>query len=353
MAAWLDILSDTTGSYLVDTGRFEEIVQGMSHPNSQYTSLVYFAGNGNRIKALQALFPHNNVTRKGPAGLIRAHLSTATAHTEHPVIFAESNPFSQAGVGDSCLLRWSGDRHRRYPLGLGGSQPLADLQQEVIRYKILPWTQVLCFFVETVSEIRNVQKLLDAPIGTLSIGASHIQGIMHVVIVLSGNTQPEVHDDDGFELPNAWLRQHRITVLDIRDRSELSPSVAFDPLRSLVLEQIQEVRSLQKEKCLSFSAVHLNALWGRGLQVRMGSSNPANLDCLLVAREGYKRKTAMISCFIELKTQFANSACPEDELYNFIASALLLDAYPPEMHRKLSLPIAYSVTPYNLCMVRH
>lgn len=78
--------------------------------------------------------------------------------------------------------------------------------------------------------------------------------------MLSGNTQPEVHDDNGFELPNIWLRQHRITVLDICDQLELSLSIAFDLLRSLVLEQIQEVRLLQKEKCLLFLAVHLNAL---------------------------------------------------------------------------------------------
>ena len=335
MAAWLDILSDTTGRSLVDTGRFEEIVQGMSHPNSQYPSLVYFAGNGNRVKALQALFPRNNVTRKGPAGLIRVHLSTATAHTEHPIIFAESNPFSQAGVGDTCLLRWSGDRHRRYPLSLGESQPLADLQQEVIRQKILPWTQVLCFFVDTISEMQHVQQLLDAPIGTLSIGASHIRSMMRVVIVLSGDSQLEAHGaDDGFELPNAWLGQHMLTILDLRDRSKLSPSVAYDPLRSLILDQIQQIRSLQKENCLSFSAVHLNALWGRGLQLRMGSSNPASLDCLLVAREGFKRKAAMASCFVELQSQFASSACPENEVYSFIASALLMDAYPPEMHRE-------------------
>lgn len=140
MAAWLDLLSDVTGRSLVDTGRFGDIIQGMSHPNSQYPSFIYFAGNGNRIKALQALFPHNNVTRKGPTGLIRIHLSTTTAHTEHPIIFAESNPFSQAGVGDTCLIRWSGDKHRRYSISLGESQPLADLQQDVIRQKILPWT---------------------------------------------------------------------------------------------------------------------------------------------------------------------------------------------------------------------
>ena len=35
MAAWLDLVSDTTGWSLVDTGRMDEIVQGMSHPTTQ------------------------------------------------------------------------------------------------------------------------------------------------------------------------------------------------------------------------------------------------------------------------------------------------------------------------------
>ena len=78
MAAWLDLVSDATGWSLVDTGRLEEVVQDMNHPESQFPSFIYFAGNGNRIKALRALFPRNNVTRKGPAGLVRLHLSTTT-----------------------------------------------------------------------------------------------------------------------------------------------------------------------------------------------------------------------------------------------------------------------------------
>jgi hypothetical protein len=34
--------------------------------------------------------PYNNITRKGPAGLVRLHVSTKTAHTQNPILFAES-----------------------------------------------------------------------------------------------------------------------------------------------------------------------------------------------------------------------------------------------------------------------
>lgn len=91
MAAWLDLVSENEVWNLVDTNRLGELVQELPYPKFQYPSLLYFTGNSNRMKALRALFPYNNITRKGPAGLIRLHLSTKTAHTQSPILFAESS----------------------------------------------------------------------------------------------------------------------------------------------------------------------------------------------------------------------------------------------------------------------
>ncbi|KAJ5642768.1 hypothetical protein N7490_006768 [Penicillium lividum] len=62
MAAWLDLVNEDGAWTLVDTGRLEELVQGMPCPKRQCPCLVYFAGGLNRLKALRALNPHNNVT---------------------------------------------------------------------------------------------------------------------------------------------------------------------------------------------------------------------------------------------------------------------------------------------------
>ena len=158
---------------------------------------------------------------------------------------------------------------------------------------------------------------------------------MRVIIILSGNFQLKMHDtDEDFDTPEVYMGRYKVTILDLRDRSELSPTVVFEPLRSLILDEIQEIRKIQKEKCLLISAVYLNTLWDRTLQLQMKGPNPTNLDCLLVARGAYIRNKAMVNCFVELQKQVANSACHESELDKFIASALLLDAYPPGMHRK-------------------
>ena len=186
MAAWLDLVSDAEGWSLVDTGRFEELLQGMSHPKEQYPSLIYFAGNGARINALRALFPHNNVTRKGPSGLARLHISTSTAHTENPTIFVEGNPFTQNGLGDTKWLRGSTEKHRRFPMSsVDGTRPLATVQQNMIKRFILPWTHILCLFVNSASEIKQAQDLLQSPSRKLTVGNQPLPELMRVVIVAS------------------------------------------------------------------------------------------------------------------------------------------------------------------------
>jgi hypothetical protein len=114
MAAWLDLAPDTTGWSLVDTGQMDEIMQGMAHPATQYLLLVSFLGNDNHMAALRSLFPHNNIRRRGSAGLIHLHLCTTTSHTEYPILIREASLQNLPAVG-KWLVFPSMDGLRRYP----------------------------------------------------------------------------------------------------------------------------------------------------------------------------------------------------------------------------------------------
>jgi hypothetical protein len=91
-------------------------VQELPYPKSQYISLLYFAGNSNRRKALRVLFPYNNITRKGPAGLIRLYLSTKTAYTQNPILFTKSGLCLEQSLGDSKWLKYSTTKHQTFSL---------------------------------------------------------------------------------------------------------------------------------------------------------------------------------------------------------------------------------------------
>ncbi|KAJ5082778.1 hypothetical protein N7532_011821 [Penicillium argentinense] len=336
MATWLDLVSDGEGWSLIDTGRLHEVVQGMTHPKSQYPLLLYFAGNSSRLRALRALFPRNNVTRKGPAGLARLHLSTVTSKKEQPVIFAETDIFTQNGLGDTVLPRYPFTGLRRFQIPVPEkSASIAEVKWQIIGRNILPWTRVFCLFVNSTSEMETAQSLLQAPRRRLTVGNQPLPESMHVIIVLT-------EDDDGhnskpndccLKMAEGSLQPNQ-TILDLRRRSGLSELVVFEPLRRLIMDQLYEMHTIEQTgHNVLFSAMHLNALWSAGLQLQEYWPKQRDFDCLRIARESFPEDIALSKCLVELKKKIESSPCPDSELYKFVASALLMDAYPPGMHR--------------------
>lgn len=337
MASWLDLISEAQGWTLVDTGRLEKLVEGMSHPHSQYPSLVLFAGNASRIKALQALFPHNNVTRRGPAGFTRLHLSTETAESEHPVLFAEGSLLRDSGLGGSSLCRWPTEKLRRYPIFHGRTSSITDIKQHVISKLLLPWTQVLCFFVNVAAEIQKVYQVLDVPRCKVKFGSQFVPNFLRVVIVITSNDERGSHDT-ALHQSIQRLKEDlklQIIVVDLRDRHLLSPKAAFEPLRLEVLSQIQISRREQIEHGFAFSAQHLCTLWNRTLEQIKTRLESLTIDCLAIARENHKLNLVTRNHIEVFLNEAANSGCEVNDTYPFIASTFLLNAYPPSMHRML------------------
>lgn len=338
MAAWLDLVSDSVGWSLVDTGRMDEIVQGMSHPTTQYPSILCFIGNKNRVQAIRSLFPHNNTTRRGPAGLARLHLSTTTANTEHPVIFAESSLCDPSALGECCNNPLSADRHRRYPVRGSKAESPLDLKRHVIRQLLFPWTHVVCLFVDNMAELKMARTLLEGSHTTMTAGYHATPPtMMRVVMVL---TNPTAACETGLEhellsesdLTDEYLPP--ITILDLRDRHELSPTAAFDPLRRMLVGELHNSRAQRIQHGLLFSAFHLNFLWNRTLQQCLLASSVARIDCLQIARERLPVKASFKDCLVEFLEHSSKAGCSADEIHSFVASAILMDAYPPGMHRE-------------------
>ena len=136
MASWLDIIPSPSGWTLVDTGRMDKLLQSMSHPKTQFPAFLYFAGNDNRIKALQALFPYNNITRRGPAAFSRLHISTETANSPHPILFAESRIGTSNDSGSSASYWQLNSSVERYPFSSTCSK--ANVRHQMLSEMILP-----------------------------------------------------------------------------------------------------------------------------------------------------------------------------------------------------------------------
>ncbi|KAJ5938376.1 hypothetical protein N7466_001510 [Penicillium verhagenii] len=351
MAAWLDLVNEDGAWTLVDTSRLEELVQGMPSPKRQSPSLVYFAGSSNRLKALRALIPHNNVTRKGPAGWIRLHLCGRSGHTETPVLFAESSLLSEKSQGDS---RWSthhaSHRHRRYAIPDAESvcSP-AKLHQEVKAQLILPWTQILCLFIDSKSDLQSARNLLQQPRRQLAIGGQPVSTSMRIVIVLTKQDDSHPTSARQFADFEAFAETGETVVLDLRPRCGLSETVAFEPLRTLIVEQLSAIRDQQESTCRRISASHLAAFWKSYIQSYKRSLNAPRFDLLIEARRGYPDDKSMGRFLREGAHTVMYSGCAEDEMHVFVASAFLMHAYPPGMHG-FSPPIVFAALYEKHCV---
>ena len=308
----------------------------MSHAATQYPSLVYFLGNSNRVPALRSLFPQNNITRRGPAGLARLHLSTTTASTEHPIWFAESG-FHDSTAGHVEARRASVDPHQHYPLPsimAGGS--VTDLKYHVWRRALFPWASVLCLFVDGSAELQAAHDLLDRSPTEIHAGRHPTSSTgMRVIMVLT-DPNAEYHTDPwegasaGF--PDSHTLGPAVSILDLRNRRDLSPRPAFEPLRRTLLDQIQITRDQRMKQGLPFSAWHLNHLWKWTLGGGQLLAPKARIDCLQIAREKLPVDPSLGHRLAEFLAHASRAGCPPHDIHISIASALLMDAYPPGMH---------------------
>jgi hypothetical protein len=336
MAAWLDLVPEATGWSLVDTGRLERLVEGLGHPETQYPSLIWFAGNGNRIKALQALFPHNNITRRGPTGLAQLHISTETANTENPVLFAETDLFNGYGERKPNISDWSMERFQRYHIPQKGSRSTADTRRHVITNVLFAFTQVLCFFVDAPAEMQDVLDMLEGPHHKITIGSRSAPVFTRGIIVLTCSEKPEEHNTMGEKLRHfSNTDTHlQVSILDLRDRHILSLKAAFEPLQRVVLDQLQITRTELIEQGLSFSSPQLCTLWNRTIELKIGSPGNLALNCLQVARESHKMNLVSAEHLVHFLSHAKDLGCTAEDTHVFVASALVMNAYPPRMHCK-------------------
>jgi hypothetical protein len=115
----------------------------------------------------------------------------------------------------------------------------------------------------------------------------------------------------------------------------MSELVIFEPLRRLIMDQLYERDSIEQTgQNANFSATHLYTLWNADLQLQENWQKEVDLDCLQIARGNFPENSGLSNCLVEFKKIMDRSGCPDSETHRFIASALLMNAYPPEMHSK-------------------
>jgi len=328
MATWLDVVSDGNEWSLVDTGCMARIVREMRHPTHQYPSLLFCLGRTVKVQALRSLFRHNNITRRDGPGMARLHLSATTARTQHPVWVIDGELHAQPRPATTPWPRraLSGDGHRSYQ----------ETQHRCFARILLPLVDVVCLFVDDLGGRDAVAALLHRWVCDSAHGTATYDGRPQLVVVDSGPDAAEWQSSLADLTSSAPYRQcfaDAPRVVSLRGRDSLSPCARFEPLRTTIVDQLQSVRRVREQRHLLLSAVHISAL--ADAAARAITTRPAVIfDLIRAAREGNEVDDTLGHHLTTVLRLAVPAGWSDADLASFVASALLLDGYPPGMHRE-------------------
>ena len=329
-------LSGRDNLYVHHTYRARNITQEMTHPETQYPSLIFFIGSDYKDSALREIFPNNNVRRGHRNGIVNLRLDSATISSDLPLLFADGDPKSpipgQFGTTPcheqmTVPLHWKSDKHC--------------ITYDLYARLAGPFTDVVCIFADDFDGLDGVASFLIHWVKMGSPSTLHLAVRPRVVIV----TREEVAAT--YDVLQMESLRHRLDEESSGRREEVfssisvlqlagdhvSPLARHRRLREVLMVEVDEVRKNRIHHRAFFSAIHFEAFFRRAFH-HVASSVTEPFDFVASTRENNEIRDEYvdhIKNFIGLAKEYFVSY--QDQT-SFLASSILMDAYPPGMHSK-------------------
>jgi hypothetical protein len=302
--------------------------------------MLTLIGNVEKSHAMQTLFGARTTQRsksRQKSCEIYLHLSPASISDEQPLMLVEWD------VRKACD-KWNGAKRNRC---YAASQSTA-LSQSLARERaadsfqvqlLSPFTDVFCFFADDLGDFRQVARRLarwleqgrssTLPVATLpsvvittskfaptaAVEAEARKAFLHMLAEESSN--------DPFQQLSA------IDVLAVRSKRKSSAKARFRRLKEHLKQRSQLVQKNRKTSHVSFSATHLGAFFYRA-SMHLASSTNTPFDFVTASRTFNTVAPDMHEHFSNFLKQVSSMQQLTDFVAPMIASALLLDSYPPD-----------------------
>jgi len=335
--AWLQT-ANTKELQFRDGRRMKQVVQEMPNPVAQYPSLIFFIGQKAKNIALRELFPYNNIKRGHRDGFANLRIDNATIQSDQPIWFADSDPLLRSTPTSAAATC---HESKTYPVRWKPSPEYSMF--DIVHARLLfLFTDVICIFADDFDGLEQIAERL---VAWAAIGsASNLPGLTRprVIVITSADSSSSTHNILETEDFHFNLRQHSdqtilnsfssITLFYLPG-DHLSPLAQHRGLRENILKQAEEMRDIRSSSQNLFSAVHLHHLYEKA--ILHTTETITQQFSFLLAAQGVN--TPLIDwkdhllTFMELG---ARIKLPYDALASHIASSLLMNAYPPGMHRK-------------------
>jgi len=305
----------------------------------QRPSLLLFVGRKTKDVALRELFSWNNLKRSQRNGVATLTAETLSIQSDFPILFAESDPVIESipQVTTSALCHETSP----YPANwaLSGSQNIYDIVHARL---FCLFIDVLCIFADDFRDFEEVVSRLQAW-AALGRATKQVDSARPKVIIVKQGTGPG--PSSTYDLLQSESLHHDLSQLECREffssitviylaDEQISTLARHRRLKELIQRQTEEIRHLKQSVGCSYSALHLSCFFTDAVK-HTARTITEPFDFLLSSRRTNPVSVNFpvhLSEFLRLSTQRGLSHRMRT---TFIASTILLDAYPPGMHCEL------------------
>ena len=338
-AALLRVANGASGSTFRYGGRYQRIIQDMTNPEEQLPRLMLFVGKRNKDRALRDMFPHNNLRRQPVSeNAINLRADNDTLRSAHPLLFFECDPLARSTICEESQRAFC-HQDEEIPI-LWAANIKHNFLDVIVARLLCLFTDVICIFADDIGGIESVKGLLLkwAAVGSAATSALHVRP--RVVIAMSKQKEQakpsnpldidafrcDVLQDIGLDLSQTFAS---ICTVEISDNQKL---------REELVKQADITQKTRSASSNLLSAIHQEALFCRAIY-HTARTVQESFDHVQSARAG-NELTADFSQHLEnALTLFQVRRVPDEIATAYIASTILMDAYPPGAAGKWSSPL--------------
>lgn len=334
---WLR-LSGSEDITLHDEGRLGRLLKEFSNPEIQRPSLLFFLGHKAKITALRELFPYNNIKRGRQDGIANLRLDHSTSCSDYPILFADSSSASRP-----VPQRMNNLCHEVRSYSITSEDNTISLIDFLHGRLLCLFSDVICIFAEDFASLESVVERLKtwARAGYPSDLSSRARP--RVVIVVEGDDASPTYNllqaqDLRFNLHQQELISFFSSISVLRlAHNQISPLARYRRLKESLLRHADEMRQLHQTARSLFSAVHLHRFFED--MVKQVAEGPRTYRNFLQISRRNNQVSVDYHTHLENFVRTCGGVLDHESVLTIIATSMLMDAYPPRMHGKISFPI--------------
>lgn len=337
-------LSGRGGIHLHHCNRALTVIQEMTSPDTQHPSMIFFVGKRSKDAALRELFPNNNIRRGNKSGIVNLRLDSSTFGSDLPLLFADGDPSAPiphrlgatAYHGQTTVpLAWSRDHEQ-------------SILQVVHARLVALFSDVICIFADDLGGLDGVADFLVRWVRMGSPSCLPTKIRPRVIVVVREEDAAVTHRvlqiydlETHLQREYPELRAQVFSSISLMHLAgdHVSSLARHRRLKEVLLTEVEALRTDRIEHRLLFSATHFEAFFRYAVQ-HVATSIDVPFDFIANTRvcnrieDDYRDH---IAAFMSLSYEYFGSY---ESLTSFIASSILMDAYPPRMHGEyLNSPI--------------